>query len=227
MALIFVFRDRRFQVGGGRRASIRGAPGFRRPAPAPGGERLFCPAGAPSGRSALARRRAALRMNVRSGSEAGIAPFAARGIPEVAFGRGRVRDVAADAAALGDPDRPVVLVTDGALVELGLARTAVGTLEQAGAEVMLFADIWGEPRRSRWTPRPRSCAPQARAWSSGLGGGSAMDVGKIAATLAATDGAPADFAMEGRPRPKRSIAKICIPTTAGTGSEFSSTNIFA
>ena len=32
--------------------------------------------------------------------------------------------------------------------------------------------------------------------------------------------------MEGRPLPKRSIAKICIPTTAGTGSEFSSTNIF-
>ena len=44
--------------------------------------------------------------------------------------------------------------------------------------------------------------------------------------MAATDGAPADFAMEGRPLPKRSIAKICIPTTAGTGSEFSSTNIF-
>jgi alcohol dehydrogenase class IV len=32
--------------------------------------------------------------------------------------------------------------------------------------------------------------------------------------------------MEGRPLPKRSIPKICIPTTAGTGSEFSSTNIF-
>ena len=59
-----------------------------------------------------------------------------------------------------------------------------------------------------------------------LGGGSAMDVGKIAATIASTGDGPADFAMDGRPLPKRSVPKICLPTTAGTGSEFSSTNVF-
>jgi alcohol dehydrogenase class IV len=154
-------------------------------------------------------------MNAWSGSEAGIAPFAARGMPEVAFGRGRVRDVAADATALGDPDRPVVLGDRWRPRRTG-----------AGAEVMLFADIWGEPKQKQVD----AATTFVRAAGAGLvvclGGGSAMDVGKIAATLAATDGAPADFAMEGRPLPKPSIAKICIPTTAGTGSEFSSTNIF-
>ena len=91
---------------------------------------------------------------------------------------------------------------------------------------MVFADIWGEPKQKQVD----AATAFVRAAGAGLvvclGGGSAMDVGKIAATVAATDGAPADFAMEGRPLPQRSIPKICIPTTAGTGSEFSSTNIF-
>jgi alcohol dehydrogenase class IV len=119
-----------------------------------------------------------------------------------------------------------VVVTDGALVELGLARTVVGALEQAGAQVMLFADVWGEPKQKEVD----AATAFVRAAGAGLvvclGGGSAMDVGKIAATMAAADGAPAEFTMEGRPLPIRSTPKICIPTTAGTGSEFSSTNIF-
>jgi alcohol dehydrogenase class IV len=53
-----------------------------------------------------------------------------------------------------------------------------------------------------------------------------MDVGKVAATVALTDDGPAAFAMEGKPLPRRTVPKICLPTTAGTGSELSSTNIF-
>ena len=158
--------------------------------------------------------------------EADIAPFAVRGLPEVAFGRGRVRDIAADAAAVGDPDKPIVLVADGALVELGLAREFVVALERVGAEVMMIPDIAGEPKQRQ----VEAATAFVRAAGAGLviclGGGSAMDIGKVAATVAVTDAGPADFAMAGRPLPKRSIPKICIPTTAGTGSEFSSTNIF-
>jgi alcohol dehydrogenase len=165
-------------------------------------------------------------MNACPGTEAGIAPFAARGIPDVFFGRGRARDIAADAAAVGDPDKPVVVVADSALVELGMAHDLVLALERAGFEVMMFSDICGEPKQNQ----VEAATAFVRAADAGLvvclGGGSAMDVGKVAATVAATDGAPADFAMERRPLPKRSIPKICVPTTAGTGSEFSSTNIF-
>ena len=53
-----------------------------------------------------------------------------------------------------------------------------------------------------------------------------MDIGKIAATIARSDFGPADYAMQGRPLPKDTVPKICVPTTSGTGSEFSSTNIF-
>jgi alcohol dehydrogenase class IV len=155
-----------------------------------------------------------------------IAPFAARGIPEVFFGPGRVRAIATDAAAVGDPDKPVVVVADGALVELGMADDLVRALERTGAVVKVFADLFGEPKQQQ----VEAATAFVRAADAGLvvclGGGSALDVGKVAATVAVTNGGPADFAMEGRPLPRRSIPKICIPTTAGTGSEFSSTNIF-
>jgi alcohol dehydrogenase len=156
----------------------------------------------------------------------GIAPFAARGIPEVSFGAGRARQIATDAAAVGDPDKPVVVVADGALVALGTAHGLVRALERAGAEVRVFSDLLGEPKQQQ----VEAATAFVRAANAGLvvclGGGSAMDVGKVAATVAVTDRGPVDFAMERRPLPKRSVPKICIPTTAGTGSEFSSTNIF-
>ena len=165
-------------------------------------------------------------MSARFAPETATAPFAVRGIPATAFGRGRARDIAVDAAAVGDPDKPVVVVADSALVELGMTHDLVVALEAAGAQVMMFSDIVGEPKQKQ----VEAATAFVRAADAGLvvclGGGSAMDVGKVAATVAVTDGGPADFAMEGRPLPKRSIPKICIPTTAGTGSEFSSTNIF-
>ena len=67
--------------------------------------------------------------------------FAARWVPEVHFGVGRAGRVADDAAALGDPGKPVVLVSDAALVELGVAGRLIAVLEAAGARCTLFAEI--------------------------------------------------------------------------------------
>ncbi|MEO6603083.1 MAG: iron-containing alcohol dehydrogenase [Polyangiaceae bacterium] len=56
-----------------------------------------------------------------------------------------------------------------------------------------------------------------------LGGGSALDVAKAAAALATNLGSARDY-LEGLPTPAKSFAAdplpmVCIPTTAGTGSE--------
>ena len=152
--------------------------------------------------------------------------FAVKRVPEVHFGPGRARAIAEDAAVLGHPRKPVVVVADRALVELGVVGRLTAALEAAGAEVALFADIAGEPKQQQVEAATDFVRFSAAGLVICLGGGSAMDIGKVAATIASTGDGPADFAMDGKPLPKRSVPKICLPTTAGTGSEFSSTNIF-
>ncbi len=153
--------------------------------------------------------------------------FSVNRIPEVCFGPGRLRAIADDAAAVGDAGKPVVLVVDAALRQLGVAARVVSDLEGAGAEVAVFSDVAGEPKQEQID----SATDFVRTTNAGLviclGGGSAMDIGKLAATVAMTGDRPIDFAMDGKPLPRKSIPKICVPTTAGTGSELSATNIFA
>jgi len=153
-------------------------------------------------------------------------PFSLNPLSGIRFGPGRVADVAVQASASGDANRPVVLVVDGGLLEIGAAAPVLTSLEQAGADVRVFSDIHGEPKQKQ----VEAATEAVRSCDAGMvvcmGGGSAMDIGKVAATIARTGYGPADFAMQGMDLPKDGVPKICIPTTSGTGSELSSTNIF-
>jgi alcohol dehydrogenase class IV len=102
----------------------------------------------------------------------------------------------------------------------------MASLETAGARCALFSEIAGEPKQAQLEAATDFVRRERAGLVICLGGGSAMDTGKVAATIALTDDGPAAFAMEGKPLPKRGVPKLCLPTTAGTGSEFSSTNIF-
>jgi alcohol dehydrogenase class IV len=58
----------------------------------------------------------------------------------------------------------------------------------------------------------------------GLGGGSNMDLAKVAATALAHGGGPRDYVGEDKvPGPIRPL--VCVPTTAGTGSEVSAASV--
>ena len=60
----------------------------------------------------------------------------------------------------------------------------------------------------------------------GIGGGSALDIAKSAAAIADPDAQADDYAIHGKALPaRRPRAAIMVPTTAGTGSESSATNI--
>jgi alcohol dehydrogenase class IV len=66
-------------------------------------------------------------MSMVSASE--VPAFAVKRVPEVHFGPGRARAIAEDAAALGHPRKPVVLISDRAMVELGVAARLTAALE--------------------------------------------------------------------------------------------------
>jgi alcohol dehydrogenase class IV len=69
-----------------------------------------------------------------------------------------------------------------------------------------------------------ACAERARAFQAdcvlGLGGGSNLDLAKLAALLVSHGGHPRDYVGEDRV-PGSILPLVCLPTTAGTGSEVS------
>jgi alcohol dehydrogenase class IV len=73
------------------------------------------------------------------------------------------------------------------------------------------------------------CVTHARKFAPdgliGLGGGSNMDLAKMAATVLAHGGTPRDYLGEDRV-PGPILPLICVPTTSGTGSEVSAAGVF-
>ncbi|MEO1331189.1 MAG: iron-containing alcohol dehydrogenase [Pseudomonadota bacterium] len=155
-----------------------------------------------------------------------ISPWSATSVTDLHFGVGRVGRIAEDAAALCPADKAILIVADGILEELGSLREMRRALEGAGARVAVYDAVAGDPKEAQVD----AAAELARATDAGLviciGGGAALDLGKLAACVAGErDAVARDFALCARAFPMTALPKICIPTTAGTGSEVTRTSI--
>jgi alcohol dehydrogenase class IV len=141
---------------------------------------------------------------------------------QIIFGPGAVRQLG-DVVERLKIDR-LLIVTDARLVEAGLldeVQTAIGHR----ATLDVFAG--GEPEPS--LRAAEACVAHARASRPmglvGLGGGSNMDLAKMAAAVLAHGGTPRDYLGEDKV-PGPVLPLVCIPTTAGTGSEVSASGVF-
>lgn len=135
---------------------------------------------------------------------------------QVLFGPGAAAQLGQVVARLGA--QRVLLVTDRPLVEAGLLDAVVGPLSEAKLDCETFAD--GEPEPSLSVAA--ACVQAARRFGPdcllGLGGGSNMDLAKVAAVVLSHGGSCRDyFGEEQVPGPVMPL--VCVPTTAGTGSE--------
>lgn len=114
----------------------------------------------------------------------------------------------------------VFIVTDPRLEAAGLVERVLAPLREAGIAAEVFAG--GEPEPAVETAV--IAAGAAREFRPdcilGLGGGSNMDLAKIVAVLVTHGGEPAQyFSFDNVPGPV--LPLVCLPTTAGTGSEVS------
>jgi alcohol dehydrogenase class IV len=140
-------------------------------------------------------------------------------IPPLLQGEGALAEVGTHAARIAGDGTVVLLVADPGLRAHGLIDEAAAVLVKAGLTAVIFDDIKSDP-----TDRQVD-AGAALARSSGakavlsLGGGSAMDAGKLIAAIAPGSVPAIDYALCAKPFPGSPLPKICIPTTAGTGSE--------
>ncbi len=135
------------------------------------------------------------------------------------FGRDAASQLGEVAGRLGL--KRVLLITDPALIRAGLLDRVHPPLSESGIAVEVFPG--GEPEPSlRAAEKAIAAGRDFRPDGVlGLGGGSNMDLAKITATVLKHGGGPRDYVGEDRV-PGPVLPLLCVPTTAGTGSEVSS-----
>ncbi|MEO6582378.1 MAG: iron-containing alcohol dehydrogenase, partial [Sphingomicrobium sp.] len=116
------------------------------------------------------------------------------------------------------PDGPCLFVTDQEIVRLGLPDVCRDALEAAGKPVVVFDAVEADP--SRTTLEAAVAAGEAAGVRSviGFGGGSPMDVAKLAAYLLGS-GDDLDTIWGVDVAKGQRLPLALVPTTAGTGSE--------
>ena len=133
-------------------------------------------------------------------------------------GLGAISYLANEVKALG-LKRPLV-VTDPGIVQAGLLDRAITILQAANLDYAIFDRVAPNP--------PIALVDEGANWYRrqkcdgivGLGGGSAMDTAKSIGVVASNGGSILDYEWaDPQPLRQRIPPTICIPTTAGTGSE--------
>ncbi len=115
------------------------------------------------------------------------------------------------------PDGPVLLVTDDQLIKLGLAAPWIAELEQTRL-VTVFSAVEADPSKTTLLAAVETGRTAGVTSVVGFGGGSPMDVAKLAAYLLGS-GDDLDSIWGVEVAIGTRLPLVLVPTTAGTGSE--------
>lgn len=141
-------------------------------------------------------------------------PFTFNTTPSIRMGAGLLNELGHIAQTLCG--KRVLLVTDAGLIATGIVDRALDCLSKAGVLVTVFSEVQADPPEA-----VIHAAAQAAAGMTGvigLGGGSSIDVAKLAALLATGGQTLTEVYGVGMAKGPR-LPLIAVPTTAGTGSE--------
>lgn len=140
--------------------------------------------------------------------------------PVVHLGPGAVARLDEEVRRLGG--ERVALITDPGVQQAGLVEQV---LQGVTAQVAVFAQVEPEPPYTLVAQVQDFIRAHDAQVLIGLGGGSSMDVAKMAAVMMANPGTVADYWGVDRVT-RRGLPVIAIPTTAGTSSEISAAAVF-
>ncbi len=145
-------------------------------------------------------------------------------IPEIIFGRGSLKQIGQCSRRMGGDK--VMLVTDVGIIANGWVDEALGYLKMEGLKVVVFDNVTSNPRAFQVEQGALEYTRQECDVIIAIGGGSPMDTAKGIAILASNQGRIVDYVgcnLIANPIPPL----ICVPTTAGTGSDVSQFAIIA
>ena len=139
-------------------------------------------------------------------------------------GSGSIKQAADVVKNLGG--KKAFIVTDPGLANVGVQKPLEEALTAGGVEWELFAKAELEPSMDSI----QACTDAAKAFGAdviiGIGGGSPLDTTKAAAVLLTNEG-PIDKYFGMNLVPNACLPMVLIPTTAGTGSEFTNISVLA
>jgi alcohol dehydrogenase len=119
--------------------------------------------------------------------------------------------------------RRPLLVTDAGLARLPMVAKLLGTLKEGGLDARIFPDVRPNPVAANVEAGVEVLRAGGHDGVIAVGGGSALDTGKVIAFMAGQRRPMWDFEDVGdwwkRADPAGILRIIAIPTTAGTGSE--------
>lgn len=153
---------------------------------------------------------------------AGVTPFVFNTTPSLVFEPGAARRFGAVVGArLG---RSVLFVTDPGLRRLGLCDAALASLEAQGIAATVFDEVEADPSRGTLMRAVEAGRAAGATGVAGFGGGSSLDVAKLAALLVGSGEELDDAWGVGLAKGPR-LPLALVPTTAGTGSEVTPVSI--
>ena len=148
-------------------------------------------------------------------------------VPAIRFEAGVLSAVGGELAAAGVAKGAVLLVADPALAAFGFIDTARELLAAAGYEPATFTGIASDPKESGAEAAGKLASERGVSAVVALGGGSALDLAKVAAVAGRSTGTLSRYRLAAEALPSERPHLIAIPTTAGTGSEATSVSILS
>ena len=143
-------------------------------------------------------------------------PFLFQTTPRIRFGIGALESLPEELKRFAAST--VLIVSDSGVIAAGIADRVRGLVASTGAATHIFGAVEPDPRIETAEACARLAAEVDAGLIIGVGGGSAMDIAKVASLLARTEQPVATmFGVDLVKSP--GLPLILIPTTAGTGSE--------
>ena len=134
---------------------------------------------------------------------------------KVVSGVGSIAQAGEEAVRLGA--KKVLIITDGFLASSDIYAKLTASLDESGVEYITYKDVRPNPRTTDCDYTCELAKKEGVQGVIGLGGGSSMDQAKTTAALVTNGGKCEEWDYVELPH--RMLPTICIPTTAGTGSE--------
>lgn len=126
----------------------------------------------------------------------------------------------------GEPGRSVAVFSDKGIAQAGLLELPLAIIRETGGNPVILDDLPAEPS----CDQAQQVVDEFRKTSAdvivAIGGGSVMDIAKLASILSTDDYSVRDL-LKNPLLGKKCVPSVMIPTTAGTGSEATPNSIVA